>query len=84
MNLYATETSNILDLMPSVVLFYLNTVRHVKCVRKMKWQDMWHAWGGGERCRLGLVEKLKGQRPYRTAAYGRDYNIKMDLKEIGW
>ena len=84
MLLYATETSRSVDLMPSVVLFHLNSVRHVKCVRKMKWQDMWHVWGGAERCRLGFVERLKGQRPYRRAAYGRDYNIKMYLKEIGW
>jgi hypothetical protein len=43
--LFAIKTSNTVDLMSTVVLFHLNTVRHVKCVRKMRWQDMWHVWG---------------------------------------
>jgi hypothetical protein len=50
--------SNSLDLVPTVVLLHLNTVRHVKCVRKMRWQDMWHAWGE-KRCRLGVVQNFR-------------------------
>jgi hypothetical protein len=44
---------------------------------------MWHVWGE-KQCRLVLVEKFKGQRPYRRPRYRRDYNIKMDLKKRGW
>jgi len=42
-------------------------------------------YGGGEKSfRLGLVEKFKGQRPYGRPRCRRDYNCKMDLKEIVW
>jgi hypothetical protein len=34
--------------MSTVVLFHLNTVRHVKCVRKMRWKGMWYVWRGEE------------------------------------
>jgi hypothetical protein len=35
-------------------------------------------------CRLGLVEKSEGQRPHRRPRHRREYNIKIDLKEIVW
>jgi hypothetical protein len=44
---------------------------------------MWHAWGE-KRCRLGVVQKFEGQRPYRRPRHKREYNTKMDLKEISW
>ena len=69
--------------MSSVVLFHLNTVRPAKCVRKMRWQVTWQVWGE-KRCRLGVMQKFEGQRPYRTPRRRRDYNIKMDLKERVW
>jgi hypothetical protein len=47
-HLFATKVSNTVDLMSTVVLFHLNTVRHVKCLRKKKWHDMWHVWVGEE------------------------------------
>ena len=49
----------------------------------MTWQGMWHIWGEN-RYRLGVVQKCEGHRPYRRPRYGRDYNIKVDLKEIRW
>jgi hypothetical protein len=70
-HLFATKTSNSVDLVSTVVLFHLNTVRHVKCVRKMRWQDMWHAWRE-KRCRLGVVQKFEGQRPYRRPRHRRE------------
>jgi hypothetical protein len=39
-------------------------------------------YGEEKRCRLGVVEKFKGQRQYRRPRCRREYNIKMDLKEI--
>jgi hypothetical protein len=30
------------------------------------------------------VEKFEGQRPYRRLRHRRNYNIKMELKEIVW
>jgi hypothetical protein len=77
------KTSHSVDLLSSVILFGLNTVRHVKCVRKMSCHGIWHVWGE-KICRLGFVEKLKGQKTYRRGGYGRDHNIKMDLKEGVW
>jgi hypothetical protein len=44
---------------------------------------MWHTWGEN-RYRLGVVQKFEGERPYRRPRHGRDYNIKVDLKEIRW
>jgi hypothetical protein len=44
---------------------------------------MWHVWGE-KRCRLGMVEKSEGQRPYMRPRHRREYNIKIDLKEIVW
>jgi hypothetical protein len=44
---------------------------------------MWHVWGE-KRCRLGMVEKCEGERPYRRPRHRRDYNIKTDLKKIVW
>jgi len=41
-------------------------------------------YGGKKRCRLGVVQQFEGQRPYRRTRHRRDYNIKMDPKEIIW
>jgi len=30
-----------------ITLLNLKTVRHVKCLRQMRWQGMWHVYGGG-------------------------------------
>jgi hypothetical protein len=78
-----TRTSNTVDITSTVGLFHLMTARHVKCLRKLRWQGMWHVWGK-KMGRLGVVDKFEGQRPYRRPRHRRDYNIKMDLKEIVW
>jgi hypothetical protein len=44
---------------------------------------MWHVCGE-KRCRMGLMEKCEGERPYRGPRHRRDYNIKMVLMEIDW
>ena len=41
-------------------------------------------YGGKKRCRLGVVQQFEGQRPYRRTRHWKDYNIKMDPKEITW
>jgi hypothetical protein len=42
-------------------------------------------YGGGEkRCRLGVVQHFEGQKPYRRPRRRREYNIKMDHKQIIW
>jgi hypothetical protein len=48
-HLFATETSNTVDLISNFVLFYLTTVRHVKFLRND--------------C-VGVVQKFEGKRPY--------------------
>ena len=50
--LFATKTSNTADLVLTVVLFHFNTVRHVKCVRKMRWEGMC-LYGEGELMQTG-------------------------------
>jgi hypothetical protein len=44
-HLIDTKTSNILDIISTVVLFNLNTVRHVKYLTKMRFLGMCHVWG---------------------------------------
>ena len=83
MHLFATKSSNTVDLVSPVVLFHLNTARHVKCLRKMIWQGMWHVQGGGK-VQTGFGAKFEGQRPYRRPMHRRNCNIKMDLKELSW
>jgi len=44
---------------------------------------MWQVWRGGK-VQTGCGAKFEGQRSYRRPRYRRDYNIKMDPKEIIW
>jgi hypothetical protein len=41
-------------------------------------------YGREKSCRLGLVQKFEGQRPYRRPTHRQNCNIKLDLKEISW
>ena len=41
-------------------------------------------YGGEKRCRLGVVENLKEQKPYRRPRNRRECDIKMHFKEIFW
>jgi len=68
----------------AVVLFHLNTVRYVMRLRKIskKYDMTGHVTctGREKRCRLGVVQKFEGQRPYRRPRHRRNYNIENDLK----
>jgi hypothetical protein len=44
---------------------------------------MWHAWGEGRGFYRGLVGRPKGKRPLGRPRHRWEYNIKMDLTEIG-
>jgi hypothetical protein len=50
--------------------------------RRMRWVGMWHAWGG-ERCLQGLVGMSEGKEPLGRPRHRWEYNIKLDLREIG-
>jgi hypothetical protein len=41
--------------------------------------DGWHAWGWGEVC----TGRPKGKRPLGGPRHRWEYNIKMDIREIG-
>jgi hypothetical protein len=62
-------------------LYYSPNVVKVIKSRRMRWEDMWHAWGG-----RGVYRVLVG-RPESKRALGRlrhrwKHNIKLDLREI--
>jgi hypothetical protein len=49
----------------------------------MRWQSMWCAWG--KRNAYGaVVGKPEGKGSCGRPAYRLEYNIRMDITEIGW
>jgi len=48
----------------------------------MRWEGMWHVWGG-ERCLQGFGGETCGKRPFGRPRRRWEDNIKMDLHEVG-
>jgi len=41
-------------------------------------------YGGEESCIQDLVGKSEGKRPFGKTRSRKKYNVKMDLKKVGW
>jgi hypothetical protein len=65
------------------VLFFSPNIIQVIESRRMTWTGYVARMGGGDAYRV-LVGKSEGRRPVEIPRHRWEYNIKMDLREVGW